>query len=64
MFVTFKKAPELGRLRVVSDFYRKNPMLTSCGNCALHIARYVEVCYLAKCGLRMVHFVKVNPNET
>lgn len=60
MIIQFKAAPELGRLRVVSDDERKNQTLNSCGNCDLHSHRYNDLCLISSCGtINKINFVKV-----
>lgn len=61
MFVTFKAAPELGRLRVVSD----NDYSQLCDSCALYDMP-VDFCRpIGCCGgdKPPFHFVQVKPND-
>jgi len=43
MIVTFKAAPELGRLRVVSDDCLPNGMSSGCAECALNKINCIDI---------------------
>lgn len=62
MIIQFKEAPELGRLRVVSD----GGNFSGCNNCALVLddkcVRLQQTLAL-DCFNREIYFEKVNPND-
>jgi hypothetical protein len=70
MLIRFKSAPELGLLKVVSDYaVDLNSAENVCQACALEFSpicttpnadgRFADT----KCLSRQIHFVQVNPNE-
>lgn len=65
MFIKFKSAPELGRLRVVNARLRKYTEVASCIQCVLFRDKYFELCKKTPCCLgegEFVHFVKEPSN--
>jgi len=63
MIIQFKSAPELGRLRVVSDSIEHRDKYLGCYGCALYKINY-GICHKIPCNTENgFHFEQVNPND-